>query len=164
MRIIGQFVPCPLCMSMTLPILLASTVYAQQTALDRYIAKPDSSYRWKTVKRVKTPGATTWIIDMTSQSWRRPDEVDRPTWQHWLIVVKPDDVRSDIGLLFISGGSNGGAPPAGPDERTLKLALLSHSVVATLEMVPNQPLVFHGDGHERKEDDLVAYTGKRCEM
>ncbi len=158
MRPSGQSLLCPLCVLIALPILLASTVYAQQTELDRYIAKPDSSYHWKTVKRVTTPGATTWIVDMTSQTWRTADEVDRPTWQHWLIIVKPDDVRTDTGLLFITGGSNGGDPPAGPDERTLQLALMSHSVVATLKMVPNQPLVFHGDGHECKEDDLVAYT------
>lgn len=158
MRTSSQPVPFPLCALILLPILLASTAWAQQTALDRYIAKPDSSYHWKTVKQVSTPGATTWIVDMTSQTWRTTDEVDRPSWQHWLIIVKPDDVRSDTGLLFITGGANGGDPPAGPDARTLQLALLSHSVVATLKMVPNQPLVFHGDGHPRKEDDLVAYT------
>ncbi len=158
MRLSSLPAPCLWCVLMTLPILVASTLSAQQTALDRYVAKPDSSYRWKTIKRIKIPGATTWIIEMTSQRWRTPAEVNRPVWKHWLVVVKPDRVDTDTGLLFISGGSNGGDPPTEPDERTKKLALLSHSVVATLKMVPNQPLIFHGDGHERKEDDLVAYT------
>jgi PhoPQ-activated pathogenicity-related protein len=34
----------------------------------------------------------------------------------------------------------------------------TQSVAAELRNVPNQPLVFHQDGHERKEDDLIAYT------
>jgi PhoPQ-activated pathogenicity-related protein len=36
--------------------------------------------------------------------------------------------------------------------------LATGSVVAELRMVPNQPIVFHGDGKGRSEDDLVAYT------
>ena len=40
----------------------------------------------------------------------------------------------------------------------MKLAAASQSVVAELKMVPNQPLIFHGDGKQRVEDDLVAYT------
>ncbi len=39
-----------------------------------------------------------------------------------------------------------------------QVALATKSVVAELKMVPNQPLVFHGDGVPRKEDDLIAYT------
>ena len=61
-------------------------------------------------------------------------------------------------MLFIGGGRNGGDPPKEPNERVTKLALGSQSVVATLMMVPNQPLVFHHDGKQRTEDDLIAYT------
>ena len=31
-------------------------------------------------------------------------------------------------------------------------------MVAELGMVPNQPLIFHGDGQPRYEDDLIAYA------
>ena len=48
--------------------------------------------------------------------------------------------------------------PPNRNERITKLAIASQSVVATLLMVPNQPLIFHGDGKERVEDDLIAYT------
>ncbi len=141
-----------------LSLLPSGLVLAQKTALDKYVNKPDSSYNWNVVRTVKTKGATTFIVDMTSQTWRSKDEVNRPAWQHWLIVVKPDVVRHETGLLMIAGGSNGRDAPSGPDERTLKLAIASQSVVTTLKMVPNQPLIFHGDGKERVEDDLVAYT------
>ncbi len=39
-----------------------------------------------------------------------------------------------------------------------RVAQATGSVVAELGMIPNQPLVFHGDGVSRSEDDLVAYT------
>ncbi len=136
----------------------ASDLEAQETALDRYVAEPDPSYEWKVVRTIRQPGLTTLVIDMKSQTWRNAKEVDRTLWQHWLIVAKPDKVSSETGLLFISGGRNGGDPPAGPNNRIAKLALASQSVVATLMMVPNQPLEFHKDGRARNEDDLVAYT------
>ena len=37
------------------------------------------------------------------------------------------------------------------------MAKATHSVVAELKMVPNQPLVFNNDGKPRTEDDLIAY-------
>ncbi len=137
---------------------MGGKLIAQETALDKYIAKPDSSYAWKIVQTVRQPGLTTLVIDLKSQTWRSPTEVDRPLWQHWLIVAKPDKVTSETGLLFISGGRNGGDPPDHPNDRIAKLAVASQSVVAALMMVPNQPLVFRGDGTPRVEDDLVAYT------
>ena len=130
-----------------------------QTALDEYIHKPDSAYRWKTVSRSHDDGLTTFVIDMVSQSWRDEKEVDRTLWQHWLIVMVPDKLEhDDTALLFIGGGSNGGEPPTQGDEMTRQIALQSHAVVADLKMVPNQRLEFHSDGHKRNEDDLIAYT------
>ena len=135
-----------------------SDVRSEETALDRYVAKPDASYSWNVVKTVREPGLTTFLVDLKSQTWRSPDEVDRTLWQHWLIIAKPDGAKADTALLFIAGGRNGGDPPKEPNERVTKLALGSQSVVATLLMVPNQPLVFHNDGKQRVEDDLIAYT------
>ena len=137
---------------------MGNVVRSDETDLDRYVAKPDASYSWKVVKTVREPGLTTFLIDMKSQTWRSPDEVNHTVWQHWLIVAKPDGVKADTAMLFIAGGRNGGDPPQEPNERVTKLALGSQSVVATLLMVPNQPLIFHDDGKERVEDDLIAYT------
>ncbi|MCA9218521.1 MAG: hypothetical protein KDB27_35880, partial [Planctomycetales bacterium] len=39
-----------------------------------------------------------------------------------------------------------------------EIAKATGTVVAELRMVPNQPLVFHNDGQQRVEDDLIGYT------
>ncbi len=129
-----------------------------KTALDDYIAKPDNSYSWKIVKTLPHPGGKTFVIDMISQTWRTSEEVDRPQWQHWLLVTVPDNVKSEIGFLMIGGGRNGGDPPGKPDDIVLKIAKTTGTVVAELKMIPNQPLVFHQDGQKRVEDDLIGYT------
>src|SRR5262249_44519021 len=47
--------------------------------------------------------------------------------------------------------------PEKADATMVRFATTSHTVVASLHQVPNQPLVFNGDGKGRKEDDLIAY-------
>lgn len=130
----------------------------KETALDRYVAKPDPSYRWKLLKTVPGDGFTAYVVDLTSQTWRTKADVDRTVWRHWLVVVRPDGVKTDTALLMIGGGSNRDGPPQGAGERIRALAMGSRSVVAELRMVPNQPLQFRGDGKQRFEDDLVGYT------
>ena len=136
----------------------AAEAVANETSLDRYVAEPDGSYAWKVVATHEQEGATVYIVDLKSQTWRTSEDVDRNLWEHWLIVVKPKEVASSTGFLFIGGGGNGNNPPGGADDFILNLARDSKSVVAELKQVPNQPLVFNGDGHKRSEDDLIAYT------
>src|SRR5262245_49720807 len=66
-------------------------VNGPKTALDEYVAKPDASYEWKVVKTVPGDGVTTFVVDLTSQTWRKVPEVDRAAWKHWLVVVKPNE-------------------------------------------------------------------------
>ncbi|MFO1066482.1 MAG: PhoPQ-activated pathogenicity-related family protein [Pirellulales bacterium] len=133
-------------------------VHQSPTALDRYVAAPDDSFAWKIVAVKDLPGAKMFVVDMTSQTWLTPTEVDRTKWQHWLTIVKPNEVKSSTAMMFIGGGGNGGAPPDKMDDRVLAVANGSRTVVAELKQVPNQPLVFHGDGKPRVEDDLIGYT------
>src|SRR5262245_63982866 len=67
----------------------AAPALAEETALDRYVAKPDATYSWKVVRTVPSAGAMQFIVDLKSQTWRSEEDVDRPVWQHWLNVVKP---------------------------------------------------------------------------
>lgn len=129
----------------------------KQTALDRYVQAADPSYRYQLVKTVAGKGYTLFQIDMTSQTWRQPSEVDRTEWRHWLNIIRPDGSQGKIGMLFISGGSNQDTVPKGPDGMLLGIAREANIVVAELRMVPNQPLSFEG-GQPRKEDELIAYT------
>lgn len=134
---------------------------ATETALDRYVAKPDPSFAWKKVAEVRDGAATGYTLDLVSQQWLAASEVDRTEWRHWLTIVKPDNLAHSTALLFINGGSNrpGAAPK--PAREFVEIAKATRSVVVELRMVPNQSLVFGQDGHERKEDDLIAYTWDR---
>lgn len=128
------------------------------TALDRYIEAPDSNYHFELVNTIAGTGFTGYILEMTSQSWRTPAEVDRTLWKHWLTIVTPDKPGSTTGMLFITGGANGGKPPDKIDAFLSDNALTTRSVVAELRMVPNQPLIFADDKKPRSEDALIAYT------
>jgi PhoPQ-activated pathogenicity-related protein len=130
----------------------------ERTALDDYIAAPDTNYAYSLVATVPGEGQTTFILEMTSQAWLTTNEVDRPLWKHWMVVVKPNDVASSKSLLFIGGGGNGGNPPKGADANLVNIAKATKSVVTELKMVPNQRLVFAGETQGRQEDSLIAYT------
>jgi PhoPQ-activated pathogenicity-related protein len=129
-----------------------------RTALDDYVYKEDPAYGWKLVDTLKGGGATTYVLEMTSQSWRTQSEVDRPVWKHWLTIVIPEKAQGRTGMLVISGGDNKGNAPKDAGRIAPSLAKGTNSVVAELKMIPNQPLVFMNDGTPRKEDDLIAYT------
>ncbi len=141
-----------------LGLVVSAWAQSAKTPLDEYVHRPDPSYRWKVVRTARDGNLTVFVVDMISQSWRSPKEVNRTQWQHWLIVLVPDKVKYDTALLYIGGGRNGGRPPGGADSMLHMIAKRSGGVVAMLRMVPNQPLVFHGDGKPRVEDDLVSYT------
>lgn len=139
---------------------LAATLSAaqHQTALDRYVAAPDPNYKWELVNTIPGEGYTTYVIDLTSQQYLTSAEVDHPVWKHWLTIVKPDHVKSNIGFLFITGGHIGGKAPAKPDPMLVSLASATGSVASTLEDVPNEPVTFAGETKARSEDGIIAYT------
>jgi PhoPQ-activated pathogenicity-related protein len=128
----------------------------RRTALDDYIEKPDDSYSWKITSTKTVDGMKTVIVDMVSQTWRTKKDVNRTEWRHWLTVSIPEKATSDIGMLFIGGGYNAEGPRS--NERAEAIAKATGTVVAQLGMVPNQTLIFHDDGKERTEDDLIGYT------
>lgn len=138
--------------------LLCYSARAQETALDRYVRQPDATYAWSVARESEGQGVKQWVVDLKSQTWRTQKDVNRPVWQHWLTIVKPEKTTAKRALLFIVGGANGREAPQAAEARTLAIANATQSVVAELRMVPNQPLIFHGDGVERTEDDLIAYT------
>jgi PhoPQ-activated pathogenicity-related protein len=134
------------------------TQAGERTALDRYIAKPDTNYSWRLASTIKGEGYTTFVIDMVSQSWLTTNEVNRTLWQHWLTLVVPDKLSSSTALLFIGGGSTRTNPPGKPEANLIVMAKTTKTVIAELRNVPNQPLVFSGETQGRSEDSLIAYT------
>ena len=131
-----------------------------RTALDRYVAAPDSSFTWKAVRELPAEGVTATLIEMTSQRWMTEKEVERPLWTHWLTVIRPKTVTSDIAFLYITGGSLDRDPPAKPPAWLVDAARDTGTVTAELRLVPNQPIVFKDDPLHagRSEDDFIAYT------
>src|SRR5215831_19081792 len=94
-------------------LLAALPACAAETALDRYVNKPDPTYAYKIVNTVKGDGYTAFIVELTSQTWRSEADVNRPVWKHWLSIYKPDEVKGSTGYLFITGGSVNDRAPAG---------------------------------------------------
>ncbi len=132
---------------------------SEKTALDAYIAKPDPAYKWELKASYPGDGQTTYVLEMTSQSWRTEAEVDRPVWTHWMTIVKPAEVKHDKALLFIWQGDNDDPAPTKAQDRSIRMAKETGSVVAEIGMVPNQPLYFADSKDKaRYEDDLIAYT------
>jgi PhoPQ-activated pathogenicity-related protein len=130
----------------------------KRTALDDYIAKADSTYSWKLENSVSKGALKTSMIKLKSQTWRTEKDVDRPVWEHWLVVSIPEKVTTDRAFLLIGGGSHNSNMPEGADAITATIAQATGSIVAELKNVPNQPLVFHNDGQPRTEDDLIGYA------
>lgn len=144
--------------------LLLSTLFSvaageelpRRTALDDYIQKPDDSYSWQVASTSTGNGMKTVVIDMVSQTWRTKKDVNRTEWRHWLTISIPKKVTSDVAMVYVGGGYNGQGPRS--NKRTEAIARATGTVVAQLGMVPNQRLMFHNDGKERTEDDLIGYT------
>ena len=133
---------------------------AGETALDRYVAAPDPAFSWKVLRELPADGATATLLEMTSQKWLTEQEVQRPLWTHWVTVVRPAKVTSDVGYLYITGGSLDRQPPARPAPWMVDMARETGTVVTELRLVPNQPIVFTDDPLKkpRTEDDYIAYT------
>lgn len=146
-----------------LPLILAAACLvgaatAAETALDRYVRKPDPTYAHKIVNTLKGEGYTAYVIELTSQTWRKASEVDRTVWKHWLTIYKPDKVESTTGYLFITGGSIKDAAPARPKPEFVDIAVTTKSVAAELQDVPNEPLTFADAPGPKTEDGIIAYT------
>lgn len=140
---------------------LVDTVSAQKkTALDRYVAKADATYSYKLMNTQKMDGLTVHYLQMKSQTWRSEKEVDRPVWEHDLILYVPDEVKYDKAFLFIDGGR---VPLGTPKPSAIlgPIARSSKSIVANIRQVPNEPLVFAGEARKRTEDEIIAYTWRK---
>jgi PhoPQ-activated pathogenicity-related protein len=142
--------------------LLAGPVHAgQDKALERYVQTPDPAYAYRLVNTLEGDGYRAHVLEMTSQSWRTPEEVDRTVWKHWVTVVVPRVVRHRTALLFVSGGRSTTPAPAEANPVIARIATATGAVGVYLQQVPNQPLTFTGDGVPRREDALLAYGWDR---
>ena len=113
-----------------------------ETDLDRYIARPESAYKWSEAPElVESQNETD--LRLTSQTWQ-----GKP-WTHRLQIFTPTTMaQPDAALINVSYGS-GSLPETFAGQA---LADATGNLVVNLFNVPNQPL------YDRTEDDLIAYT------
>ncbi|MDX1604625.1 MAG: PhoPQ-activated protein PqaA family protein [Candidatus Competibacterales bacterium] len=134
-------------------------VQAQSDALRDYVERFDPNYDYRIVSVDDDFLSTTYVIEMTSQQWRDASEVDRPIWQHEVVINVPRFRENDTALLIIAGSSN---PPSLDTELSneIQLGLNAFGMIGVLvKQIPNQPLVFaDDDGRQRKEDEILAYS------
>jgi PhoPQ-activated pathogenicity-related protein len=149
-----------LAMLLALPIALA-------TPLDDYVAKPDPAFTYDATpaKEEVKDSYTARTYHMVSQEWLDASKVDRPKWEHWVIVVVPKEVEhGDHAFLFINGGGNGGTDPPAADDTLAQVGVLTKSIVVDVKQIPNQPLHFPDESMEkykqsgRSEDEMITYA------
>lgn len=131
------------------------------TALDLYVRAPDPAYAYRPVSVLEGEGYRAHVLEMTSQTWRTPEEVDRTVWKHWLTVVVPRTVRHRTALLYISGGRSTTPLPTEANALVARVAVATGAVAVFLQQVPNQPLTFADEKDSRREDALIAYGWDR---
>ncbi|KAI8512511.1 hypothetical protein Bbelb_091500 [Branchiostoma belcheri] len=156
---------CPLLAWLVVSIVPAGVL---ATPLDDYVNKPDPHYSYHEVLewRLKGPGYTTYLLNMTSQQWLTEKEVDRTIWWHWLTVTVPDNItHPEAAFLFLDEGSNDN-PESLPSHHdnfislAQMFAVSTGSVGANLKQIPNQHILFKKDPLQkrRSEDSLLAYS------
>jgi len=127
-------------------------------ALDDYVYNNDGHYSYFMYSTQNRTFYKYYVLNMTSQQWLTTAQVNKPIWQHWLHVVIPNAVTTSKSLLFISGGSNSSTPETGVETLLAAVATQSSSVVAYLETVPSEPLIFTDETQSRTEDEIIAYS------
>ena len=148
-----------LSLGLTLGLLVSAPAQAQEreSALDRYVKKPQPSYAWVQRKAEARPGGVSWVrFHLTSQEWRGIN------WKHRLNLIVPppatgERARPGHAVLVITGGGR-------EDQLLMVITPLAQRLgvpIAILHDVPNQPLFREETGRKLKEDALIAYTFKR---
>jgi PhoPQ-activated pathogenicity-related protein len=143
------------------------------TALDDYVWKPDSHYKWEqmaadtTITGRSLDGKnhyTGYMLNMTSQQWLTPEDVTQSIWWHVLCVIVPDNVVWERNAtMWVTGWSNTSPLPTNKDEDIVMssaLAMATGTVTAALFQIPNEHVTFSGDPLQksRSEDAIIAYT------
>ena len=146
-------------------------VSANNDPLDRFVRTRDANYAWTTptTQEISVSGqraGTAYLTRMTSQAWRSAAEVyEGRIWSHNLTIINPATRRYDTALLYIDGGSRTSSPPSASELQDFAtLAALSGTVIAWIDNVPSQPMVFNDEVengvilNRRTEDAIIAYS------
>jgi len=130
--------------------------------LDEYVSEADPNYRYVHYSTDDDFLYRTYFLQMFSQQWREPFEVDRAVWDHEVVITVPANRHSAsprTAILLVNGGSNDDSLTEQTDDAMSLLAVLTGSVLVEVNQIPNQPLVFADEpGRSRSEDEIIAYS------
>ena len=130
--------------------------------LEAYVRAEDPAFHYEVMHQSKEEGYTFVVLKMVSQKWLSAEEVNEPTWWHWVSVVVPDTINKETGMMFIGGGSSDDDMPQEGGALLIQPALLTQSVTASIHNIPFQPLTFSDDDREDlDEDEIIAYGWKK---
>ncbi|MEX2513731.1 MAG: PhoPQ-activated protein PqaA family protein [Cyclobacteriaceae bacterium] len=126
--------------------------------LEAYIDDKDDTYQYELVHQNTGEGFKYYVLKMTSQNWLTTNEVEDPSWWHWVSFVIPDDLDHQTSLLMVTGGNRDSGLPEEPDPLILQAALSTKSPAIKVHNIPFQPVAYQGDSvKNRKEDGLIAF-------
>jgi len=126
--------------------------------LKEYVMAGDEAFDYTITDTLSGDGWKAYTIRMVSGTWLTENEVDHPTWWHWLTIIIPEQVKETESMMLIGGGSAHDtlAPPF--SKWLIQAAITTGSIVSRVTNIPFQPIDFMGDDKEgRYEDDLIAY-------
>jgi len=126
--------------------------------LKEYVMAGDEAFDYSITDTLSGEGWKAFTVRMVSGTWLTENEVDQPTWWHWLTIIIPDEVKETESMMLIGGGSAHDtiAPPFG--NWLVQAAITTGSIVSRVTNIPFQPIDFKSDDKEgRYEDDLTAY-------
>ena len=141
-------------------VAFAGMPVADTQVLDTYVKACDPSYGYSLegTDTVASTGITTYLLKMTSGSWRGSDEVYKPLWQHYISIIEPPVLSSTTGLLMVSGGSTGSLPSSDFAQLMVPFSVATGTVVALIQAVPNEPQQFTDESFTRSEDAIIAHS------
>lgn len=150
---------------------------AGSTPLDKYVQAPDDTYKYSELGTYDEPGIHMVMLQMTSQTWLTAAEVDRPVWQHLMLIIEPETVATNTCILGLGSGNTDDITARKYDfflneqvKEWKKLAADTQSIVAIVYNVPNEPLTFTNDPGKpagawwwpgeakRGQDDILAFS------
>lgn len=132
--------------------------------LEDYLRTPEPAYNIRMEPPLRRPFYTFHRGRFTSLTWK--SQIVTPShWDHNLQIIQPRQLKTDKVLLIIDGGD--GTPLQGDLEKeafyqsVILAAMTTGAIIAKVDAVPNQPLIFPDDPTPRSEDALIAFSFAR---
>eukprot|EP01080_Neovahlkampfia_damariscottae_P011860 gene11860-5189_t len=143
-----------------LVLVQLSLLFAHNKVIEEYVNRPDNTYKYNLHSTVNATNGRMYVLNVTSQTWLTTNEVSKPVWKHWVLVIIPRIITSFEPLVFIRGSNSDMKAPTTIPKDYAAAASITQSIIIVIHQVPNQPVSFPSEPRPRKEDDIIAYTWK----